>query len=56
MKTNRVLPRLSRRDMLQMTGLGFGSLALSWVNADEAARASDAAPSDLQSRPGHFPP
>ena len=44
-------PWMSRRDMLQASGLGLGSLALSFL-LDEEARA--AAGADLKPRAGHF--
>jgi hypothetical protein len=55
---------LSRRQMLEMSGLGFGSLALSWLLNTEplwGTATSNEAPSaaplyvDLKPRPGHFP-
>jgi len=50
-------PRLSRRDMLQMTGLGFGSLALAGMLTDERSLASETRDRfDLQSRAPHFAP
>ncbi len=51
-----LLPSLSRRQMLQASGLGLGSLALTYLLNQESARGS-AAPAgmDLRPRPGHFP-
>ncbi len=46
-------PLLSRRQLLQATGLGFGSLALSCLLHAEAA--GDEARTDLRPRSGHFP-
>src|SRR6478672_8251909 len=56
-------PSISRRRMLQASGLGLGSLALSCLLHDDGLLADDASPSqmprppynDLRPRPGHFP-
>src|SRR5947209_4978294 len=50
---------LTRRQMLQMSGLGFGSLALSYLLHNEGRLAADTGPrqgGDLRPRPGHFTP
>src|SRR6185295_9800127 len=47
---------LSRRAMLRVSGLGFGSLALNFLMARERAAAANRAALDLRSRPSHFPP
>lgn len=50
---------ISRRELLQTTGLGFGALALGGLlNADGLLRAESAARAafDLQPRPAHFAP
>ena len=48
-------PGLSRRHMLELTGLGFGSLALSALAASESAESSEPVPTNFQPRAGHFP-
>jgi hypothetical protein len=52
----------SRREFLERSGLGLGSLALASLLADDAlrnpcaaAQPADVAYSDLRQRPGHFP-
>ena len=45
----------SRRQLLQSTGLGFGSLALSSLLRDESLPKASAASNDLEARPAHFP-
>jgi len=46
---------LTRRQMLEMGALGFGSLALAWLGEQEHARGSEAgAVSDLLPKPPHF--
>jgi hypothetical protein len=47
-------PFLTRRELLQRSGLGFGSLALAGI-LQETATASTTAPADLSPRAGHFP-
>src|SRR5436190_618554 len=51
---SQITPMLSRREMLQRSGLGFGSLALAWLLGKEGrlAGAESAAPVP----PPHFPP
>lgn len=46
------LPRLSRRSLLEMTGLGFGRLALEGILQAQTPRI----PQDLKPRQPHFPP
>src|SRR5262245_39424250 len=47
-------PTMTRRQLLQSTGLGFGALALTYLLArEQEARASDR-PLDLRARRGHF--
>src|SRR5262245_8934928 len=49
---------LSRREMLRLSGLGFGSLALGYLLNDQplkAAASSELAFSDLKPRTGPFP-
>jgi hypothetical protein len=53
---------LTRRELLQLSGLGFGSLALTYLlNADGVLAAEELSapgkhlPIDLRPRPGHFP-
>src|SRR5438477_1276141 len=50
---------VSRREMLAKSGLGFGSLALSWLLSQERGFAEAprvaAVPMDLKPRAGHFP-
>src|SRR5262245_29007590 len=50
---------ISRRALLQQSGLGFGSLALTYMLNSQGALASSAkgaqAGSGLRPRPGHFP-
>ena len=50
---------LSRRQLLEMSGLGFGSLALAFLLNDQplagATAQSGSFYSDLKPRPGHFP-
>jgi hypothetical protein len=58
--TSAILPdlALSRRDLLRLSGLGFGNLALAWLLHADAARAAEPRrkpPADLRPRPGHFP-
>lgn len=48
-------PTLSRRQILQLGGLGFGTLAASYLAALEPARGGETAKSSLISKPGHFP-
>jgi hypothetical protein len=52
-------PLLSRRRLLQLSGLGFGSLALACLLNDDGLLAADgpapALPTDLRPRPGHLP-
>jgi hypothetical protein len=50
---DRPLPLLTRREMLQASGLGLGSLALASLLGNESAAAAGR---DLAPRPGHFPP
>jgi hypothetical protein len=46
--------RLSRRDMLRLSGLGFGSLALNVIAAGEKADAGGARALDLRPKGPHF--
>ena len=46
---------LSRRELLRRSGLGFGSLALSWLLQDEAKLRAETMGTDLKPRAGHFP-
>ena len=46
---------LSRRRLLEMTGLGFGSLALAGLVESELLRAARPVYNDLKPRAGHFP-
>jgi hypothetical protein len=50
-------PILSRRELLQRTGLGLGSLALAYLLESEAAAvpAGEGVYNDLRPRSGHFP-
>jgi hypothetical protein len=52
-------PRFSRRELLQRSGLGFGSLALAALLQQDSARAATTQSpglfSDLKPRPGQFP-
>ena len=49
-------PLPSRREMLQMSGLGFGSIALSYLlNADGLSGAPNQSEANLEPKPGHFP-
>ena len=49
-------PLPSRREMLHMSGLGFGSVALSYLlNADGLSGASNQGEANLEPKPGHFP-
>ena len=49
-------PLPSRRELLQMSGLGFGSVALSYLlNADGLAGAANRNEANLEPKPGHFP-
>ncbi|MDQ6700487.1 MAG: DUF1501 domain-containing protein [Acidobacteriota bacterium] len=50
---------LSRRQILERTGLGFGGLALAWILNRDSARAATAGPTsgfDLKPRQPHFAP
>jgi hypothetical protein len=47
---------LSRRDMLRISGLGFGSLALECLMAEERSEAAAIQAPDLGARPPHFAP
>jgi hypothetical protein len=49
---------LSRRELLHRTGLGLGSLALTWLQGEAAACATLASksPLELRQRPPHFTP
>ncbi len=53
-------PLLSRREMLEMTGLGFGALALGGLLASEGLLAGESSGDerafDLRPRPAHFAP
>lgn len=54
------LPTATRRDFLRTSALGFGSLALAWLDAQQRAGAATAEQGpigglDLRPRPGHFP-
>jgi hypothetical protein len=49
------LPQMTRRQLLTHSGLGLGSLALSYLLHTETARASQDQPSGLAARPPHFP-
>src|SRR5262245_45603303 len=46
-------PNISRRDLLAQTGLGFGSLVLACLAADESAAP---AAFDLRPKPSHIKP
>ncbi len=48
--------RISRRDMLRLSGLGFGSLALSSMLSAECANAAPAPALDLRPKTPHFAP
>ena len=49
-------PLPSRREMLHMSGLGFGSVALSYLlNADGLSGASNQSEANLEPKAGHFP-
>jgi len=48
------LPPLSRREMLRTMGVGFGSLGLAAMLAEEAA-AVPAEANPLAPKPSHFP-
>ena len=48
---------LNRREMLRVSGFGFGSLALTYLLNQESVRADDKTgrvPQDLKNRPSHF--
>ncbi|MFN0055165.1 MAG: DUF1501 domain-containing protein, partial [Planctomycetales bacterium] len=47
---------LSRRDMLRLSGLGFGSLALQTLLAEQRAAAAGVQALDLRPRQAHFEP
>ena len=47
-------PRLSRRALLQMSGFGFGDLALSQLMHEGVSAAETSARTDLQPRDAHF--
>ena len=50
------LPRLiSRRKLLEISGLGFGTLALASLLDSESLLATSRVYTDLKPRPGHFP-
>ena len=50
-------PRLTRRQMLQMSGFGFGTLATSYLaDLDSAHSAVSSVSTNLRPRPAHFPP
>ena len=49
-------PIYSRREMLRLSGLGFGSLAFSAMLAGERATASPGRALDLRPKAPHFPP
>jgi hypothetical protein len=47
---------MTRREVLQASGFGFGSLALTYLlNAEGRVEAEGLAPQNLKPRPGHFP-
>src|SRR6185369_11067077 len=58
-------PHLSRRQMLERAGAGFGSLALAGLFARQSARSAEKSPSDvaavskvvspIMAKAGHFP-
>ena len=50
-----VAPTMTRRSVLQQTGLGIGSLALSHLVQQDRARGAGSGSFDLQPKPGHFP-
>jgi hypothetical protein len=52
------LPWLTRRQMLQQSGLGFGSLALAYLLAGEEVDAASSRQTqmNLRPKPSHFPP
>lgn len=45
----------SRRQMLQLTGMGFGSIVLSALETNRLAESSESAPMNSQPRPGYGP-
>src|SRR5260370_33921111 len=45
---------MSRRELLRSSGLGLGSLALTWMLAEQRGRGQDQ-PHDLRPRAAHFP-
>ena len=45
----------TRRSVLQQTGLGIGSLALSHLVQQDRARGAGSGSFDLKPKPGHFP-
>lgn len=49
---------LSRRELLERSGLGFGSMVLAWMFQQEQARAATTAPVrfDLTPKQPHFQP
>jgi hypothetical protein len=47
---------MSRRDMLRLSGLGFGSLALGCLMQGQPARAANPLAIDLRPKPPHFDP
>src|SRR3990172_4097881 len=53
-------PLLSRREMLEMTGLGFGAVALGGLLASQGLLAAESSGDerafDLRARPAHFSP
>jgi hypothetical protein len=54
-KMNPGQPSPTRRQLLQISGLGFGSLALAYLLHGEGLLAAEPAPTDLRPRAGHFP-
>ena len=52
---NEIVRVAHRRDFLQQAGGGLGAVALSWLLAQDAARASDDLSSPSSTRPPHFP-
>ncbi len=47
-------PRISRRQMLEVGALGFGSVALSFLSRETTARAESTHADNLLPKPGHF--
>ena len=56
-RPNTMIPHLNRRQMLQLSGFGFGTLATSYLRNQSPAAAADPdmVNNDLKPRPAHFP-